>query len=172
MERPPVCFIAWSAAGGRASEIAAALGGEGRCFYHRCLVRRSLVPIRYAVSAVQTVAYLVRRRPAAVIATNPPIFPGLLAYAYGRTAGVPVLLDSHPSSFGRKENRMARLLLPLHAWLAARAASTMVTTDALAEQVATWGGDADIVHEAPPVWPPMPQRVLPDLPTVLFVGGF
>jgi hypothetical protein len=107
-----------------------------------------------------------------VIATNPPVFPALLAYVYCRAAGVPVLLDSHPSSFGHKGNRIARLLLPVHAWLAARAASTLVTTDTLAEQVTTWGGQADVVHEAPPGWPPMPERALPGCPTVLFVGVF
>lgn len=172
MGRPNVGFVAWRAVSGREAEIAEALGGQARCFYPRRLSGRSLVPLRYAVSALATTAYLARHRPRAVIATNPPVLPGLLALAYGRLVGAPVLLDSHPSSFGRKGDRLSARLLPLHAWLARRVTATLVTTEDWVRQVAAWGGRAQIVHEAPSGWAASRPRALPDRPVVLFAGVF
>jgi glycosyltransferase involved in cell wall biosynthesis len=172
MGRPMVGFVAWGPTSGRGAEIAAALGGQSHCFYPPRLARKALVPLRYALSAVATTAYLARHRPRAVIATNPPVFPGLLAFAYGRLAGVPVLLDSHPSSFGRKGDRLSARLLPVHAWLARRVAATLVTTDDWVRQVARWGGRAEIVHEAPSGLAGSEPRALPARPVVLFAGVF
>ena len=180
MGRPAVGFVAWSQLSGREAEIAEALGGQARCVYPRRLAGRPLAPLRYAVSALATAGYLARHRPRAVIATNPPVFPGLLALAYGRLAGAPVLLDSHPSSFGAKDDRLSAWLLPVHAWLARRVTATLVTAEEWVRQVAAWGGRGEIVHEAPSGWDQslasrasgMPPRALPDRPVVLFAGVF
>jgi glycosyltransferase involved in cell wall biosynthesis len=75
----------------------------------------------------------------------------LLALAYAKFARVPVLLDSHPSSFS-VEGPLVHRLAPVHAWVARRAATTLVTVDELAAVVRGWGARADIVHEAPPEW--------------------
>src|SRR4051794_12515179 len=96
---PPVAFIAWSEDDGRVLEIAAALGGEGRVFYDLAIVRRALVPLRYALSAARPIGSPARRRRAGVIVTTPPIFPAMIVSAYGWLTGAPVLLDSHPSAF-------------------------------------------------------------------------
>jgi glycosyltransferase involved in cell wall biosynthesis len=170
MSRPPVAFIAWSSVGGRSSEISAELGGEARCFYSSRLVAKPLVPLRYVVSLARTVAYLVRRRPAAVIATNPPVFPVLAAYAYGRLARVPVLMDSHPLAFGHEPGSLAERLLPISRWLARRVASTLVTGREPAATIEAWGGRADVVHEAAPPWSVAPAGPLGTPPRVLFVG--
>jgi glycosyltransferase involved in cell wall biosynthesis len=155
---------------GRSAEIAAALGGEARCFYGSRLRSRPLLPVRYALNAARTVLYLARSRPRAVIATNPPIVPGLVALAYATVARAPLMLDSHPTAFGKKDYRPGRLLLPIHRSLARRAVSNLVASEGLAEIVRSWDAQADVVHEAPPAW-----RV--DLPTpprtpaqILFVG--
>jgi glycosyltransferase involved in cell wall biosynthesis len=168
--RPPVSFIAWSQDDGRTIEIAAALGGEARCFYDLSIVRRPLVPIRYALSAARTIAYLIRRRPAAVIVTNPPIFPALIALAYGRLANAPLLLDSHPSAFSGSPvvHRVTRI----HALVARRVVSTLVTVDELGDIVREWGGRADIIHEAPPGWSLRPAKPLSGRPRVLYIGRF
>ncbi len=172
MGRPAVGFVAWSRVSGREVEIAEALGGQARCFYPWWLGRRASTPLRYAVSAFGTIAYLARHRPRAVIATNPPIFPGLLALAYGRLAGAPVLLDSHPSAFGRKGDRLSARLLPLHAWLTRQVTATLVTTQDWVGQVSAWGGSGQIVHEAPSGWSQTRPRALPARPVVLFAGVF
>jgi glycosyl transferase family 4 len=152
MNRPNVAFIAWSPVAGRPLEIARALGGEARNFYSRGRFGKLSVLLRYARSAVDTAHYLRERRPRAVIVTNPPLIPGLLAWAYARKNGARVALDSHPGGFGLQGDRVSRALQPLHAWLARRTTATLVTDQRLAERVRAWGGRAEIVHEAPVDW--------------------
>jgi hypothetical protein len=48
----------------------------------------------------------------------------------------------------------------------------MVTCEELGERVREWGGDAQVVHEAPPPWTVGPARPLAERPRVLFVGIF
>lgn len=150
--RPRVAFVAWSTVPGRAQEFAAALGGDARCFHPFRTRRKALVLARYAVSALQTAGYLALRRPRAVIATNPPVVPGLIAWLYGRVSGSAFVLDSHAGSFGRKGDRVSARLLPVHGWLARRAVSTLVADESLAALVRSWGGRPLVVHEAPPAW--------------------
>jgi hypothetical protein len=150
--RPGVAFVAWSTVPGRSEEFAAALGGDARCFYPFRTRRRRLVPVRYALSALQTACYLAARRPHAVIATNPPVVPGLVGWLYGRLTGAPFVLDSHAGSFGRKGDRVSARLLPMHRWLARRAALTLVADESLGALVRDWGGRPLVVHEAPPSW--------------------
>lgn len=172
--RPRAAFVAWTPIPGRQTEIARALGGEAAIFYRLGSAPKWAVPVRYAVSLAETALYLVRRRPRAVIATNPPIFPGWLAHLYGRLAGAPVLLDSHPGGFGLQGDRLSARLQGLHRRLVPRVAATLVTEPDLAARVEGWGGRAAILHEAPPAW----ERPggLPHRPTgrftVLFVCVF
>jgi glycosyltransferase involved in cell wall biosynthesis len=165
-------FIAWSPVGGRSEEIATALRGEARCFYRRGRFGKLSVLARYAWSALATVRYLRARRPRAVIATNPPIFPALLAWVYTRATAGRLALDSHPGGFGLQGDRVSRLLQPIHAFLARRAATTLVTDDRLAGRVSAWGGRADIVHEAPVEWSGSPRTSLRRRPRVLFICIF
>lgn len=168
--RPAVAFLVWGRVAGRAREIAHALDGEARAVWYPRLDGR-LVALRYAWSAVVTAGYLVRRRPRAVIATNPPIVPGLLGLAYARATGAALVLDSHPSAFGRKGDRVSARLLPVHAWLARRADATLVTTHEWVDVVERWGGHGIVVHEAPSSWSagPIAGR---EPRRVLFVGVF
>ncbi len=171
--RSRVSFIAWSSVAGRSHEIAAALGGDARCFYDFRFVTPGLIPLRYVSSAVRTVGYLLLRRPRAVIASNPPIFPGLIAYLYGRLTGAPVVLDSHPSSFGfDRTNKVIALGLPLQRFLTPRVAATIVTVDSLARSIVQQGGRAMVFHEASPGWTPPSAPPLGTRPTVLLVGIF
>lgn len=169
----PVAFIAWGAVPGRSAEIAGALGGEARCFVSPRLQGRRFAPVRYVIAAVRTMTYLVRRRPQAVIVTNPPVFAALVALPYTLITGVPLLLDSHPTSFGAKEHVTSQRLLPIHRWLARRAVSTLVTTDDWVRTVEGWGARSDIVHEAPIAWTASSDgSAAGGRPTILFVGTF
>lgn len=171
--RPPVSFVTWSFVRGRSEEIAAALGGDVCAVYPRWLDGSRRAPLRYVVSAVRTVAELVRRRPRSVVVTNPPIFPPLIAWAYCRVARVPLVLDSHPGAFGRKDNRVAEAFMPVHRWLARRSAAVLVTTGEWVDVVTSWGGRGVVVHEAPPLWEVTPPGRSPGArPRVLFVGIF
>ena len=168
--RANVSFIAWSEDGDRAEEIAAALGGEARIFYDLHIVRKPLVPLRYALSAGRMVAYLAWRRPRAIIVTNPPIFPGLVGFVYSRVAGAALVLDSHPSAFGVAP--LAATMMSIHAWLTRQARTTLVTVESLAEVVRTWGGAADIIHEARPRYTVRRAEPLTVRPRVLYIGRF
>lgn len=173
MSKPNVAFITWSFVSGRSRDIAAALEGETRVIYHQHLTHRYLVPLRYFVSSIQTVAYLLRKRPRSVIATLPPVFPGAIAWLYSLFFGVPFLLDSHPSGFGRKSDRVSARLLPVHRWLCQRAAATLVTTNEWANTVDRWGGRGLVLHEAPLAWEVAKPKTSPSRPLkVLFVCVF
>jgi glycosyltransferase involved in cell wall biosynthesis len=170
--RVPVLFVSWAFVKGRSAEIAAALGGTASSIYPTWLSSRRLAPLRYAVSSVLTVAALLRHRPRAVVVTNPPIFPGLICWAYGILVRAPVLLDSHTGSFGLKGNLVSERLLPLHRWLAERVDAVLVTTEDLGEVVRSWGGNPLVVHEAPPSWSVSAPGPIAGRPRVLFVGVF
>jgi glycosyltransferase involved in cell wall biosynthesis len=150
--RPPVAVIAWGPHAGRSAEMAAALGGESRCFFDFGIVDRRVVPLRYILSALRTVGFLARRRPASVVATNPPVVPGLIAWLYGRMTGGRVILDSHPSSFDPHAHRELACQLPVHRWLTRRVAATLVTVPELERTVRDWGGTPIVFHEVDPGW--------------------
>lgn len=168
---PPVAFVAWTSAPERAREIAAALGGLSFCHYPLGHVR-AITPLRYVFSAILTAAFLARRRPRAVIVTNPPIFPALIALVYARLVRVPVLLDSHPGGFGLQGDRLSAKMQPVVRWVARRADATLVTERSLQERVEGWGGRGQIVHEAPPEWDRSQTPARGETPEVLFVCTF
>jgi glycosyltransferase involved in cell wall biosynthesis len=184
--RPKVAFIAWAEDSGRAHEIAQALEGEARTFYQLRIVRKPLVPLRYLLNAIGTCGYLLSRRPRAVIVTNPPIFPGLIALSYTTAMKAPLLLDSHPSAFGDAPMAQLAAVRAAHAWLTRRAAATIVTVPELAKTVEGWGGRAAIVHEAPPAHraapapaaaapaaaPAAPAESLSGRPRIVYIGRF
>jgi glycosyltransferase involved in cell wall biosynthesis len=126
------------------------------------------------VGSVLTLAYLIREDPGAVITTNPPVLPGLIALAWSRIRRIPFALDSHPGAFGKQGDRVSARLLPVHRFLVRRAAVTLVTAGAWVEVVHDWGGHGIVVHEAPGPWarlkpaPHQPGR----RPQVLLVSRF
>lgn len=168
--RPRVAFVAWTPVPGRAADIASALGGVSWCDYDERW-RGWLAPLRYARSAVRQGAWLARHRPRSVIATNPPIFCGMVAAAFCWIATKPFVLDSHPSAFGYKQNALGRLTLPLHRVLARHADAVLVTADEPAEVVRRWGGRPLLVHE-PPSGITGGTRPPRERPLITFVGTF
>jgi glycosyltransferase involved in cell wall biosynthesis len=159
--------IAWTTVGARAAEIASELGGESRCWYWNWPA-----VIRYPVAAILTAAHLAWRRPRSVIVTNPPVFPALIAWAYGRIARAPIVIDAHPGSFGLKEDRIGKLMLPVTRWLAPHVSCQLVTAEELGAQIREWGGTAEILHEAPPLWRAPGGESQGDRFRALFVGRF
>jgi glycosyltransferase involved in cell wall biosynthesis len=171
--RPKIACIAWVREDSRSSSIARALDGEARTFYDLGLHAKPLVPLRYVLSAVRTVAYLLRRRPRAVMIQAPPVPAVAIVWAWSRLAGVPLLIDSHPASFGTEDARADRVMRPVLAWLVPRAAGCIVTTPRLGEQISRWGGRPIVVHEAPMPWADrVRQRGCSGERRVLFVCTF
>lgn len=150
--RPKIACIAWVREDSRSSSIALALDGESRTFYDLAIHRKALVPLRYALSAVRTVWYLLRRRPRAVIVQAPPVPAVAIVWTWARLARAPVVIDSHPASFGREQAGIDRAMRPLLAWLVSKSTGSIVTTPRLGEQISRWGGRPLVVHEAPMAW--------------------
>ncbi len=167
--RRPLSFIAWGIPSGRPTEMAAQLGGEARSLN---LPSSWPVLVRYMLYTAATLAHLLIRRPRALIVTNPPIVPGLIAVVYARLTGASVLLDSHPGGFGAQGDARSARVQVLHRWAARRVASVLVTTEDWADLVRSWGGVADVTHEAPPIWNLAPPPRLKAPPRVLYVGIF
>jgi hypothetical protein len=171
--RPKIACIAWVREDSRSSSIARALDGEARTFYDLGLHAKPLVPLRYLLSAARTVAYLLRRRPRAVMVQAPPVPAVAIAWAWSRLARVPLLIDSHPASFGTEQARADRVMRPLLAWLVPRTAGCIVTTPRLGEQISRWSGRPLVVHEAPMPWAErVRQRGCSTARRVLFVCTF
>ena len=165
--------MAWTNRGGRAGEIAQAVGGEAITVFPRILGNRKLAPLRYAVSAAITFVVLIRKRPSAVIVTSPPVFAALCVAVYCRFNGVPFAMDNHPTAFGAKDHLVSQRLLPLTRALVKRAAATLVTTQHWVDEVERWHGRGLIVHEAPPSWtPPASNTEVEGRPRIVYVGIF
>lgn len=172
-----VAFLAWTKRAGRATDIAAAVDGQVWCNYPRVPRGRRWVPLRYGLSAIATVVFLARNQPSAVIVTNPPVFPALIAAGWSAFTGRPFLLDSHPTAFGAKAHRVSQRLMPVHRMLARRAVAVLVTTEHWVKEVERWGGRGLVVHEPPPHWADIGEQVDPMSRErarfcVLFVGTF
>jgi glycosyltransferase involved in cell wall biosynthesis len=162
-------FVAWSRSD-RSPELAYAVGADCHSIFFPALARSTLVPVRYLVSAVATAWFMLRKRPTVVVATNPPIFPALIADLIGRATGTSLVLDSHPRGFGLKGSRLGQLFAPIHRALVRRARATLVAGPELAAVVDQWGGRPMIIHEAPPRWMIDEPPVLTGRPTVMWVG--
>ncbi|MCW2534229.1 MAG: hypothetical protein JWP62_3799 [Blastococcus sp.] len=159
--------IAWTSRPARSRDLARVLG------YRSAVVRRPpwlpvpAVPVFYLCAAVRSGAALLRQRPGAVLVQHPPIVPAVMVMLYARARGIPYFVDGHPSSFGLKNDRLHRFLLPVTRKISERAVATLVTVQELADLVDSWGGNGIVFHEPPPVAeptapPPLttPMRVL------------
>lgn len=168
----PFAHVTWQRHGGRAVEMAAAMGGRAVHIHPRVLRARRWVLVRYLLSAVLTLVALIRLSPRTVAVTNPPVVPGLVVAAWATVMRRPFLLDSHTGSFGVKGDRVSRRLLPVHRALARRSRAVMVTTDSWVAEVRRWGADGIVVHEAPPTWSVDGITAAPGRAHVLFPGVF
>jgi glycosyltransferase involved in cell wall biosynthesis len=169
--RHEVVFVSWGAVGGRPAELADAIGADFICLYPMGAGRRPPVLVRYLVSAVLTGRYLRRHRPRTVVVTNPPIVAALVTYGWARAIGARVVLDSHPGGFGAQGDRTAARLQRFHRWLVRRTALSLVATSEWGDIVRSWGGEAEVVHEAPGSWSTAPPHRHDPL-RLLFVGRF
>jgi len=165
-------FVAWGAIAGRSHELAEALDADVLSCFPPGTARRPSAPVRYLLSTLRTIGYLASRRPRAVIVTNPPIIPVLLAVAYARITGCVVVIDDHPGAFGAQGYRIGEMMLPLHRRLVPSARLCLVTDQSWVDLIERWGGRGLVLHEAPGDWVPVSGRRPGVRPSVLFVCTF
>jgi hypothetical protein len=147
----PLLWVVWARSGGRAVDMADHFGGHPVILQYRSL-RRSvlLVPVRWSLSAIHTFALLIWRRPRAVVVQYPPALAGIVVALLSRILGYRYVLDSHPRGFGDKGDTWSKRLLPLHRYLARRAALVCVAHPDHRRVVESWGVTAQELHEPPP----------------------
>ncbi|MDA8044199.1 MAG: hypothetical protein M0Z30_03020 [Actinomycetota bacterium] len=165
-------FIAWGAVSGRSEEIAAEVGAEVLKCFPPGPDARPPAPVRYALSTLMTCRALALRRPRAVIVTNPPIIPVLLAALYAEVTRARLVLDDHPGAFGAMGYRPGRWTEFLHRRVAKRAELCLVTERTWVERVEAWGGRALIFHESPGKVVPQAYRPPQTVPKILYVSTF
>jgi glycosyltransferase involved in cell wall biosynthesis len=105
------------------------------------------------------------------VVTNPPIIAALISYGWARTVSASVVLDTHPGGFGAQGDRVAARLQPLHRWLVRRADFSLVAAPQWGDVIRSWGGEAEVVHEAPGASLPVAPRRRGRL-RILYVGRF
>jgi glycosyltransferase involved in cell wall biosynthesis len=174
MESKPggLLYLSWGAVAGRADEITAELKGEAVDLFPRLEYHRPPAPVRYLLAGCWTIALLAHRRPQSLIVTNPPVFPGVLALAYGRLSGAAVVLDDHPGSFGAMGDQNAARLLPIHRRMVRAARLCLVTSEHWVQQVEAWGGRALVFHEAPGTWNFRPKTGERSLTQLLYASTY
>ncbi len=110
---------------------------------------RVMLPLRYLLQSLETVAVLRRERPRLIITTNPPVVLPLLVYAVARWPKADLVIDSHTGAFGGKW----RFFLFLHRFLSRRALATLVTNETLRAEVASWGAPVFVLEDRVPELP-------------------
>jgi len=110
---------------------------------------RFMLPLRYLLQSLETVAVLRRERPRLIITTNPPVILPLLVYAFARWPKADLVIDSHTGAFSGKW----KFFLFLHRFLSRRALTTVVTNETLREQVASWGAPVFVLEDRVPELP-------------------
>ena len=87
---------------------------------------------------IDTVRYVLRRRPRSLVVTNPPVVAGLVTLAVGRLIGSPVVLDSHPGAFGTQGDSVSARLQAVNRWLVRHADGCIVASEPWVEHVRSW----------------------------------
>lgn len=148
MDRPYLegVFISWMKDVPRSRGIAEAL--RVRDFYIESMkgVPLVLLPLRYLIQTLQTLAVLWRERPKLIITMNPPIVLPLIVYLAATLLGAEFIIDSHTTAITGKWRRV----LFLHRFLSRRALVTLVTNDPLRREVASWGAAAMVLEDRLP----------------------
>lgn len=153
-------FIFWTQNSPRAQDIAAAFRPplalwaiQGR----RLRKFPFLLPVRYLEQARLTWKRLRDEKPRALLVQSPPVFAALVVAAYARRTGARWVIDLHTGPF---TSRRWSWSLPIHRWLAPRAAATLVHGSPMLARTADWQGLVLNSEEPPPTVPfdPHPAR--------------
>jgi glycosyltransferase involved in cell wall biosynthesis len=146
-----ILYLIWAPYNRRAESFGQGLECEV-CFVHYFQYQRmKWSVVKYPLMAFKTLWLLFRKRPDCVILMTPPLFTVLFGYLYCLLMHGKFLIDAHTGSLISRPWTHFRWL---HGFLCRRAVRTIVTNEALAELVRSWGGRTLIMN--PPVrFPPI-----------------
>jgi glycosyltransferase involved in cell wall biosynthesis len=120
----------------RSETLARVLGAQMYTLCHPRLQSRPLLPVKYAITSLQSLWILFRERPHTVFVMNPPVFTGMVVWIFSLLARTNFVMDTHSAAFTRPAWR--RLLI-VHRFLARRAALNILHNSPLEETVQHWG---------------------------------
>lgn len=146
MSRPVV--MAWCDFQPRTAELAREVGGHA-IFISPVAGSRvaRLAPIRYVRAAMATWKELSSRKPSAVIAVAPPVFAPLIAWAWTRRRGCPLIIDFHTAAF---HSRRWGWALPFTRFVARRSQAVSLHTEAMRDEAGSWGARAFLLPDGLP----------------------
>jgi glycosyltransferase involved in cell wall biosynthesis len=160
-----ILYLIWAPYNRRAESFGQGLECEVCYIHYFHYQKMKWSALKYPLMAVRTLWLLFRKRPDCVILMTPPLFAVLFGYVYCLMMNRRFLIDAHTGSLISRPWTYFRWL---HRFLCRRAAGTIVTNEALADLVRSWGGRALIMN--PPVrFPPIeagPSRVVKKLVVV------
>ena len=164
-------FVVWGppSHGARTKVFARALGIAPVYVY--ATRRRGLLvaPWKYGYQAVATVALLARRRPDLVFVQSPPSLAVPVVWLYAALTGARFVVDAHSDALDSPIWTRPRWL---HAFLARRAAATIVTNEHFAERIAAQGGRAVVIRDIPATYTVGDPPALDGDVRVLVVNSF
>lgn len=142
-------FLVWGppSHGPRSRVFARELGIE-ELHYVFSVTSRGLLsaPLRYAYQAAHTLLLLFRKRPRLVFVQSPPSIAVLFVFLYCALSGGRYVIDAHSAAF---LHPVWRFPAWLHAFLARRAITTIVTNEHFQQQISRRGGHALVVRDIP-----------------------
>lgn len=141
--------LTWDPVCQRSTSIAAQLRQPLETIHYLSYRRPWIAPVKYPLQAATTLRSLFRRRPRTVMVSNPPPFAAACVWLYSALTGGNFVVDAHTGVFLEPKWRPFR---PINRFLMRRAALTLVTNEALQQQVQDWGGRAFVL---PDPLPPM-----------------
>jgi glycosyltransferase involved in cell wall biosynthesis len=141
-------FLVWGPPShGRRTKVFAAGLGITPVFVYATRRRGLLIaPWKYAYQAVATMVVLWRRRPDVVFVQSPPSLAVPVVWLYTALSGARFVVDAHSDAL---DNRVWTWPGWLHAFLARRAAATVVTNEHFAGRIAAQGGRAVMIRDIP-----------------------
>jgi glycosyltransferase involved in cell wall biosynthesis len=164
-------FLVWGppSHGRRTKVFAQALGVAAVHVY--ATRRRGLLiaPWKYSYQAIATLVILARRRPRVVFVQSPPSLAVPVVWVYAALSRARFVVDAHSDAL---DSRVWTWPGWLHAFLARRAAVTVVTNEHFAARIAAQGGRAVVIRDIPGTFPVGEPPALEGAVRVMVVNSF
>jgi hypothetical protein len=145
--QPNIRVMTWDPVCERSVTMARRIGRPLETIHYLWYRRPWITPLKYPLQAGKTFAWLQAHRPAVTVVSNPPPFAALCVWLYCAVTGSAYVVDAHTGVFLESKWRP---FLPLNRFLMRRARLTLVTNEALRQQVEAWKARAFVLPDALP----------------------
>ena len=137
-------FITWYPYCRRSDALGEQLGARSYLVHYLRFKAPLLAPLKYVLQTLKTASILMKERPDGVLVANPPVVAPLIVWLGSLLLRYRFIVDAHSGAF---QHARWSWSLPLQRFLSRRALATIVTNDAMAETVESWGARAHKVQD-------------------------